>query len=150
MLRQTVYMECRKTERKNGKNIVHHKFYQMSDNGDGTFTALFGKIDTDGREMIYPISKWSDVEYKRRQHGYEDVSRSTGIDPHAERRIKELNKINIVLDMLNDTLTFEKRNLRAYLGQVTRIKEKVENHTALLSKSDMIFLNDIYKQVREK
>lgn len=57
------------------KEDDHYKFYQMTDNGDGTFTAHYGRIGTAGQTKLYPISDWDKIYAEKKfQKHYEDVS----------------------------------------------------------------------------
>ena len=53
----------------------HYKYYDMYDNGDSTFTAVYGRIDSTRIDHTYPISKWeSKYREKINRKGYSDVS----------------------------------------------------------------------------
>lgn len=52
----------------------NNKFYNMTDNNDGTFTVIWGRIGTDGTKTTYPISKWETTKRSKLAKGYVDVS----------------------------------------------------------------------------
>lgn len=52
----------------------NNKWYSMHDNGDGTFTAGWGRVGQNGARCTYPISQW-DAKYSEKIHkGYTDQS----------------------------------------------------------------------------
>ena len=56
----------------------HYKFYDMHDNGDDTFTAVYGRIDSTRVEHKYPIEKWNSIyRQKTGRKGYVDVTQSS-------------------------------------------------------------------------
>ena len=48
----------------------HNKFYKMTENGDGTFTARYGAIGTLGATKTYPMSKWPSIYNEKIRKGY--------------------------------------------------------------------------------
>ena len=56
----------------------HNKFYDMYDNGDGTFTAHWGRIGTIGQSKEYSMSKWYDIYFQKEDKGYREVNYSYG------------------------------------------------------------------------
>lgn len=48
----------------------HNKFYEMTENGDGTFTARYGAIGTSGATKTYPMSKWPSIYNEKIRKGY--------------------------------------------------------------------------------
>ena len=52
----------------------NNKWYSMHNNGDGTFTAGWGRVGQNGARCTYPISQW-DAKYSEKIHkGYTDQS----------------------------------------------------------------------------
>ena len=39
----------------------NNKFYDMHDNGNGTFTVTYGRVGNTGVTQEYPISKWNSL-----------------------------------------------------------------------------------------
>lgn len=57
-------------------NANNNKFYEMNDNGDGTFTATWGRVGNAGQSKTYLISQW-DSKYRQKtseKKGYKDVT----------------------------------------------------------------------------
>ena len=52
----------------------HNKFYKMTENGDGTFTARYGAIGTLGATKTYPMSKWPSIYNEKIRKGYIHLS----------------------------------------------------------------------------
>ena len=52
----------------------NNKVYEMAENGDGTFTARFGRIGARLQERVYPSARW-DATYRAKTHkGYTDIT----------------------------------------------------------------------------
>ncbi len=69
-MRDPIYLFCDKDG--------HYKFYDMIDNGDDTFTAHWGKIETEGNTTVYPLSQWYKKYSDKIEKGYEESSVSYG------------------------------------------------------------------------
>jgi len=52
----------------------NNKFYDMTDNGDNTFTATWGRIGVTSESQKYPISKWNSKFREKTKKGYVDQS----------------------------------------------------------------------------
>src|SRR5210317_207230 len=74
----------------------HYKFYDMHDNGNGTFNVVYGRIGSTRTEHTYPISKWNNIyRQKTGRKGYTDVS-SNIIEPGSAVKTLE-DKMGIVV-----------------------------------------------------
>ena len=51
----------------------HNKFYEMTENGDGTFTARYGAIGTSGATKTYPMSRWPSIYNDKMRKGYVEL-----------------------------------------------------------------------------
>lgn len=52
----------------------NNKFYNMHDNGDGTFTVEWGRIGVSSKQTKYPISQWDRTYRNKTKKGYKDVT----------------------------------------------------------------------------
>lgn len=52
----------------------NNKFYNMNDNGDGTFTVEYGRVGATSTKMSYPINKWDSIYRSKTGKGYKDVT----------------------------------------------------------------------------
>jgi len=74
----------------------NNKFYNMDDNGNGTFTVTYGRVGTDGTTKIYDIGDWTKIYNSKTKKGYKDVSdlkitkQSVGIQPISDSEIDSL------------------------------------------------------------
>ena len=51
-----------------------NKYYKMQENGDGTWTATYGRVGSTENVKKYPISRW-EAKYREKQiKGYQDVT----------------------------------------------------------------------------
>lgn len=72
----------------------HNKFYNMHDEGNGSFTAHWGRVGTDGKYTPYDISKWDATYNSKIKKGYKDVTGNTAqICEYAPVSDAELNKL---------------------------------------------------------
>lgn len=58
-------------------NANNNKFYNMDDNGDGTWTAHWGRVGSNGQSKTYPMREW-DKKYRQKtsdKKGYKDVTK---------------------------------------------------------------------------
>lgn len=55
----------------------NNKFYNMHDNGNGTFTAHWGRFGTNGTITTYPIEKWDATYNSKLKKGYKDITGNT-------------------------------------------------------------------------
>ena len=58
----------------NNKGTQSNKFYDMKDNGNGTFTAEYGRVGSSKSTVTYPISKWESTRKSKIRKGYKDIS----------------------------------------------------------------------------
>ena len=72
----------------------HNKFYNMHDNGNGTFTVTYGRVGTDGTQKVYNINEWNSKYNAKTGKGYKDVSKNTvvskGYVPESDPEIEGL------------------------------------------------------------
>lgn len=52
----------------------NNKFYNMHDNGDGTFTVDWGRVGATNSKTVYPIKKWDSMYRQKTKKGYKDVT----------------------------------------------------------------------------
>ena len=52
----------------------NNKVYEMAENGDGTFTARFGRIGSRLQETTYPLSRWDATYRAKTRKGYTDIT----------------------------------------------------------------------------
>lgn len=50
----------------------HNKYYRMTDNGDGTFTAEYGRVGASAQMKKYPITSWDSIYDSKIRKGYTD------------------------------------------------------------------------------
>lgn len=51
-----------------------NKFYNMTELGDGTFQAVYGRVGNPGVKEIYPMSKWDAKLKEKIKKGYKDIT----------------------------------------------------------------------------
>lgn len=80
----------------------NNKFYNMHDNGNGTFTVTWGRVGTPGSQTTYDINEWSAKYNSKVKKGYQDISKTTTVakgykaenDPDIENLLTHLLSIS--------------------------------------------------------
>ncbi len=52
----------------------NNKYYNLENNGNGTFTAKWGRVEGHESSKVYPISKWQSTINSKLKKGYKDVT----------------------------------------------------------------------------
>jgi poly [ADP-ribose] polymerase 2/3/4 len=52
----------------------HNKFYNLFDQGDGTFKVNYGRVQGTSQTMSYPMSGWDKIYREKTRKGYKDVT----------------------------------------------------------------------------
>lgn len=90
MARQQIYLEC--------TSDGHYKFYEMTENGDGTFGVRYGAIGSPGTTTSYPMSKWNTKYNEKRRKGYVEKSCTQLPDAQTNGAAEAVQK---VIDTVN-------------------------------------------------
>lgn len=80
----------------------NNKFYNMHDNGNGTFTVTWGRVGTSGSQTTYGINEWQSKYNSKVKKGYQDISKTTTVtkgykaesDPEIENLLTHLLAIS--------------------------------------------------------
>lgn len=59
-------------------DVNHNKFYNMHDNGNGTFTAHWGRVGSEGQSRVYSSWEWDKKYEEKLRKGYDDVTDNFG------------------------------------------------------------------------
>lgn len=59
-------------------DVNHNKFYNMHDNGNGTFTAQWGRVGSEGQSRVYSSWEWDKKYEEKLRKGYDDVTDNFG------------------------------------------------------------------------
>lgn len=156
-LRDTIYMENTEVDPKTGKR--HHKFYEMEDNGNGTWTARWGKIGTSGVTQPYPIKVWSDKYNEKIRKGYKEIptpahktkpaNKPVPDDTVNKRQLALVNKLIVVLtNAFSVPHSTWKQLSQSDLTALKNYKAYLENNGSLTS-VQMIHMNNIYKALKK-
>lgn len=121
----------------------NNKFYNMVNNQNGTFTATWGRVGTDGKSKDYPIDDWNKVYLSKIRKGYEDVTDLRKKSTKSDYKPLDNKEIQDLIDILM-------KKSRQYTGsyyedvQVTPIMlDKAQDIlTELASAIDKKYTND--------
>ena len=87
-----------------GKNS--NKFYNMSENSDGTFSVEYGRVDSTSQKTSYPMSQWSKKYNEKLKKGYKDITELYKIEDEVltESKIiasESIDEISFMLALKN-------------------------------------------------
>ncbi len=111
-----------------GKTAAKHqakqsnKFYDMLENGDGTFTVKYGRVDATCTERQYPISKWDSTKRSKIKKGYKDITHlmvEDGDEPTTDSSMGDIS--DAVINRLF-------KELQAFATNSIRENYKVSSH----------------------
>ena len=120
----------------------NNKYYNMHDNGNGTFTVTYGRVDVSAVEKTYSMNDWDKKYREKTGKGYKDISGNTTVmkgykpedDPEIEDLLKHLlsisrqyvaNKTDI--GALNPTAIAQ---VQQYINDLTSIKSTYTGNDA--------------------
>lgn len=96
----------------------HNKFYNMTENGDGTFTVEYGRIDQSSRTTTYPMSRWETIYNQKISRGYTDVTELYIVG----NSVSEVKKTSSPLDKVIVKLQkYAKKNSRVKLQNLNSV-----------------------------
>ncbi|HFA50312.1 MAG TPA: ADP-ribose polymerase [Bacteroidetes bacterium] len=112
----------------------NNKFYEMKENGDGTFTAYYGRVGSSSSTATYPMSKWGSKLREKVRKGYADQTHLFAEDSSATdfADIPDAVVRGLIEDLLKYSRQSILRNYNVAADQVTR--KQVEQAQAILDK----------------
>lgn len=101
-----------------------NKYYNMTDNGDGTFTAEYGRVGKTSQKHVYPIKEWDKKYREKINKGYVDQSdlHITAVSSTADQNYKEISDKNVkclVDTLLSMSAKTIRKNYRVTSDEVT-------------------------------
>ena len=143
----------------------NNKFYNMHDNGNGFFTATWGRVGTTGQSKDYPLNKWDSTYNSKVKKGYTDISKTTsvmkGYKPEPDAEIESLlthllsisrQYVSQQTDIghLNDTAI---KQVQEYINELTKIKADFggkQNYDEYLKQNKLVDTVDVEKNYVNK
>lgn len=113
----------------------NNKFYEMTENGDGTWTARYGRVGGKGTTKVYPMSKWDAQIVSRERKGYVD---------HTHLMAK--SAVDMVIK--HSSKTIERIFKALYAAQATRLSanyQKVEGVTQVMIDEAQKVLDNLWQ-----
>lgn len=112
----------------------HNKYYRMTENGDGTFTAEYGRVGASPQMKKYPMSSWDNIYQQKIRKGYTDQTKLHEVKYTQTGGYKPLEDADIA-DVV--------RKLQEFAGTVIRANYTVkanEVSTAMIEEAqDIIY-----------
>lgn len=130
----------------------HNKFYEMTENAGGNWTAKWGKIGTGGTTKDYPMTDWHKKLWEKEKKGYVNLTH-TKAPPEPEfktnkEHLKKVNKVFTVLNVNKDDIVGSKEHIRDVGAIRKSLKDKKSMLKGNLAKDDMVYLNDLWKKIQ--
>jgi len=107
----------------------NNKFYSMTEKGDGTFDAHYGRVGSNGVHETYPMSMW-DKKYKEKtgKKGYRDVTELVSVSKHiveSDSVVKLAGASKAVIELVNLLQSCARGTVSAnYTVKVADVTEK--------------------------
>lgn len=114
----------------------NNKFYNMKDNGNGTFTATWGRVGTAGTETTYNISDWESKKNSKLKKGYIDVSHlhkkatNDSYKPVSDKEIQAL-----IDDLMNKSRQYTGQYYDSNIQITTPMLDKAQEYLDELAQS---------------
>lgn len=88
-----------------------NKFYEMTDNGTGTFNVKYGRVESTVQTGSYPTSLWDSKYREKIKKGYKDLTHTVVTEVKdqsvvSEEKLKDIEdrKVNIFLTLMKSIL----------------------------------------------
>lgn len=69
-----------------------NKYYNFHDNGNGTFTATYGRIGSTKQKVTYSARMWDRKLKEKLKKGYRDVTTVNSEETEFQKLVKELER----------------------------------------------------------
>lgn len=73
----------------------NNKYYKMSENEDGTFSATYGRVGSAGVTENYPMSKWDTKYREKTRKGYLDQTALFAEASAADTSVESINDVQV-------------------------------------------------------
>ena len=106
----------------------NNKFYDMFDQGNGTFKVEYGRVDKTRVEENYPISKWDTKYREKTKKGYKDITHlyKEEVVNNTTLQVKETtDPVSLIKDLSVRELI---KQLQGYAGVVVKENYKVSSN----------------------
>ena len=70
----------------------NNKFYDMTENADGTFTVVYGRVDASSQVKTYPIHQWDKKYNEKIKKGYKDMTEMIAVPVNESTEEKDNSK----------------------------------------------------------
>lgn len=138
--------ESQKTNLRVAKLIMvsaqnNNKYYEMREQSNGTFTALYGRVGSRSSTATYPITQWDKKFREKTRKGYKDQTHLFA----TKSSVAEFATINnaMIRDLMDDLLRFARQsiftNYNVSSEEVTKrqVEEAQNKLNILVNKVDM-------------
>lgn len=100
----------------------NNKVYEMEENPDGTFTAIYGRVGSKSSKVSYPIAEWNTKYKEKLAKGYTDQTHlfADSAPETDTSTIEDVNTRNLIEKLMQYATNSIKHNYVVSANQVTR------------------------------
>jgi len=91
----------------------NNKYYDMYDLGDGTFKAVWGRVDVTEQSKIYDIYEWDKIYHSKVKKGYKDVTHLHADKPTGSNGLNILSSDKHVQELITTLQGYANQTVKA-------------------------------------
>jgi len=113
----------------------NNKFYEMQDNGNGTFTVTYGRVGSRGTVRSYPISQWKRRYNEKIRKGYKDQTHLFAVSGTGEPKLELVDVDDeTVQKLISELMAYATKSIsRNYMVSADQVTQRqVEEAQTLL------------------
>lgn len=113
----------------------NNKFYEMSENGDGTFTVTYGRVGSRGTVQRYPIGQWDKKYREKTRKGYKDQTHLFAVAGTGEPKLELVDVDDeLVQRLITELMAYATKSIsHNYMVSANQVTERqVEEAQTLL------------------
>lgn len=88
----------------------NNKFYDMRENGDGTFSVTYGRVGNEGVTQTYPIRQWDSKYYEKLRKGYKDQTELFASSSENEIDLSAIKDM-MVRNLVNNLMKYARKSI---------------------------------------
>lgn len=139
----------------------NNKYYEMKEQGDGTFIVYYGRVGKAAQSASYPMSSWNTKYKEKIRKGYIDVTdevkeeideKEIDEKKFPKRKYKKINNPKIE-DLLNKLQDYANKTIkRSYKISSEKVTQKMIDKTnaeinSLINVNDVLTFNEILLKI---
>ncbi len=89
----------------------NNKFYDMSENSDGTFNVVYGRVGTKGAAVSYPMTEWEAKIREKARKGYKDQTHLFAIESTQKETQLDSISCEVVRQLMHDLMQYAQQSI---------------------------------------